>query len=90
MTLLAKIIANAAEAQATHRRHSSSFLGLPYRILNNSKYEPQNGATWGPMGRLMTLMSGSDAGCGLLKEDAAHIRRGRRGLGFRGIGFRGS
>ena len=32
----------------THRPHSSSFLGFPYRILNMN---PQKGTTLGPMGR---------------------------------------
>ena len=32
----------------THRPQSSSFLGLPYRIL---KHEPQKGTTLGLMGR---------------------------------------
>ena len=33
----------------THRLHSSSFLGLPYRIL--IKYKPEKGTTMEPVGK---------------------------------------
>ena len=37
-------------SRITHRPQSSSFLGLPYRIL---KYEPPKGTTLGPMGKVV-------------------------------------
>ena len=36
----------------THRLHSSSFLGLLYRIL---KYEPQKGTTMEPLSKGLSL-----------------------------------
>ena len=37
----------------THRLHSSSFLGLPYRILNMN---PQKGTTLEPLGNIQLVL----------------------------------
>ena len=58
----------------THRPQSSSFWGLPYRILTMN---PQKGTTLGPMGNPMEpgRLLRQEPQCGLAKgHDALHVR----------------
>ena len=43
---ISRILANTEHPKTTHRLHSSSFLGLPYRILNMSH---KKGLLWSLM-----------------------------------------
>ena len=42
----------ALEPEPTHSLHSSSFLGLPYRILNTNHRKELLWSLWQPMGKL--------------------------------------